>query len=95
MNDHIYGAIKKQDYPIERHEELRALLPYSNLCTWQFTRKESDDDFLGTDYVGIEEESITDETKDYLESLKFVIVGNSELFNTWRNLYGQINDNAI
>lgn len=93
--EHIYGAIRKDLYPKDLHEQLRLILPYSNLCAWQINRKESGDDYIGTNYIGIEEENISEENKTYLESLGFMIVGDSSTFNAWVNLYGQINDNII
>jgi hypothetical protein len=83
MSQHIYGAITKDIYPLHLHDQLRALLPYSNLCFWQVRRYEPEFEILGRDYIGIEEETMTDDTKNYLVELGFVLFESSQEFNEW------------
>ena len=83
MNSHIYGVIEKNIYPIHLHDELKLLLPDSNLCSWQIRRCEPDFEIIGKDYIGIEEETMTDETKSYLKNLGFEIFETSKDYNDW------------
>lgn len=83
MNQHIYGAILESQYPLHKHEELRQLLPYSNLPAWRFVRYDEEHPILGLHYIGIEEESIDQLTHDYLVQLGFIIFEDSGSFNAW------------
>jgi hypothetical protein len=83
MSQHIYGAIPKNIYPLHLHDALRERLPYSNLASWQVRRYEPEFEILGRDYIGIEEETMTDETKQYLRDLGFVLFDTAGGFNEW------------